>query len=74
MVKLKDKGKVLYSGMFNEEGGVVDDFIVYYFDEINYCLVVNLVMCEKDMNWLMSKVEGFDVIIIECFEFVMIVV
>jgi aminomethyltransferase len=72
--KLQDKGKALYSGMLNESGGVVDDLIVYYFDASNYRLVVNSATREKDMDWLMSKTEGFDVRVIERPEFAMIAV
>ena len=71
--KTKDKGKAPYSGMLNEEGGVVDDLIVYHFDELTIA-VVNSAMREKDMNWLMSKAEGFDVTITERPEFAMIAV
>ncbi|WP_018983189.1 glycine cleavage system aminomethyltransferase GcvT [Salinimonas chungwhensis] len=74
VAKLKDKGKALYSGMLNEEGGVVDDLIVYHFDETNYRLVVNSATREKDMNWLLSKAEGFEVTITERSEFAMIAV
>ena len=72
--KLQDKGKALYSGMLNETGGVVDDLIVYYFDASNYRLVVNSATREKDMNWLQSKAEGFDIKVIERPEFSMIAV
>lgn len=74
VAKLKSDGKALYSGMLNEEGGVVDDLIVYYFDETNYRLVVNSATREKDMNWLNSNAEGFDVSITERPEFAMIAV
>ncbi|WP_137166194.1 glycine cleavage system aminomethyltransferase GcvT [Salinimonas lutimaris] len=74
VAKLKDKGKALYSGMLNEEGGVVDDLIVYHFDETNYRLVVNSATREKDMNWLLAKADGFDVTITERPEFAMIAV
>ena len=74
VAKLKDKGKALYSGMLNEEGGVVDDLIVYHFDDTNYRLVVNSATREKDMNWLLAKAEGFDVTITERSEFAMIAV
>lgn len=74
VAKLQIKGKALYSGMLNEEGGVVDDLIVYYFDETNYRLVVNSATREKDMNWLNSNAEGFDVSITERPEFAMIAV
>lgn len=74
VAKLQDKGKALYSGMLNHEGGVVDDLIVYHFDKTNYRLVVNSATREKDMNWLNSNAEGFDVTITERPEFAMIAV
>ncbi|WP_438863898.1 glycine cleavage system aminomethyltransferase GcvT [Neptunicella sp.] len=74
VAKLQDKGKALYSGMLNEQGGVVDDLIVYHFDATNYRLVVNSATREKDMNWLLDKAEGFDVTITERPEFAMIAV
>ena len=74
VIKLKDKGKALYSGMLNEEGGVVDDLIVYHFDSADYRLVVNSATREKDMNWLISKAEGFDITITEQSDFAMIAV
>ena len=72
--KLKDKGKALYSGMLNDDGGVVDDLIVYYFDATNYRMVVNSATREKDMNWLLKQTEGFDVTVTERPEFAMIAV
>lgn len=74
VAKLSQVGKALYSGMLNESGGVVDDLIVYHFDATNYRLVVNSATREKDMNWLNSKAEGFDVAITERPEFAMIAV
>lgn len=74
VAKLTVKGKALYSGMLNEEGGVVDDLIVYYFDETDYRLVVNSATREKDLNWLNRNAQGFDVQITECPQFAMIAV
>lgn len=74
VAKLSQVGKALYSGMLNEQGGVVDDLIVYHFDATNYRLVVNSATREKDMNWLNSQAEGFDVTITERPEFAMIAV
>ncbi|WP_026377367.1 glycine cleavage system aminomethyltransferase GcvT [Aestuariibacter salexigens] len=74
VAKLKEKGKALYSGMLNEQGGVVDDLIVYFFDETNYRLVVNSATREKDINWLNTQAEGFEVTITERPEFAMIAV
>jgi aminomethyltransferase len=47
------KGKAQYSAMTNDDGGIVDDLIVYCLD-VNkaYMLVVNAANIEKDWNWI----------------------
>lgn len=72
--KLQVKGKALYSGMINETGGVVDDLIVYFFDETNYRLVVNSATKQKDLDWLNQHASNFDVSITERDEFAIIAV
>lgn len=62
--KLTEAGRALYSAMLNENGGVVDDLIVYRMNA-GYRLVVNCGTREKDLRWMQSKSEGFDVSIIE---------
>jgi len=74
VAKLTEKGKALYSGMMNEEGGVVDDLIVYHFDATNYRVVVNSATKEKDINWLNKVAQGFDVSVTEQTAFTMIAV
>ncbi|GAB3018506.1 glycine cleavage system aminomethyltransferase GcvT [Bowmanella dokdonensis] len=74
VAKLKDKGKALYSGLLNEQGGVVDDLIVYYFADDDYRLVVNSATREKDMNWLNKVADGFNVTITEQPDLAMIAV
>ena len=49
--KLTD-GKVQYSCLPNEDGGIVDDLLVYRIDEKTYMLVVNASNMEKDWNWI----------------------
>lgn len=49
--KLTD-GKVQYSCLPNEQGGIVDDLLVYRFRENEYLLVVNASTIEKDWNWI----------------------
>lgn len=51
--KLTD-GKVQYSCMPNDKGGIVDDLLVYRISEKEYMLVVNASNIEKDWNWLSS--------------------
>ncbi len=45
-------GKVQYSCLPNENGGIVDDLLVYRIDEKSYMLVVNASNIEKDWNWI----------------------
>ncbi len=52
--KLTD-GKVQYSCLPNENGGIVDDLLVYRIDESSFMLVVNASNIEKDWNWIQSK-------------------
>jgi aminomethyltransferase len=49
--KLYD-GKVQYSCLPNENGGIVDDLLVYRIDEKTYLLVVNASNIEKDWEWI----------------------
>jgi len=49
--KLTD-GKVQYSCLPNDAGGIVDDLLVYRIDEKTYMLVVNASNIEKDWTWI----------------------
>lgn len=48
-------GKAQYSCLPNENGGIVDDLIVYKMKEDQYLLVVNASNIEKDWNWISTK-------------------
>lgn len=48
-------GKAQYSCLPNDEGGIVDDLIIYRVKDETYLLVVNASNIEKDWNWLSSK-------------------
>ncbi len=56
-------GKVIYGMMLNEKGGVVDDLLVYKRSANNYFLVINASNIDKDVEWIMSHVDSFDVIV-----------
>ncbi len=45
-------GKAQYSCLPNNDGGIVDDLIVYRIDEKTYMLVVNASNIDKDWNWI----------------------
>lgn len=52
-------GKVQYSCLPNEQGGIVDDLLVYRFGAQKYMLVVNASNIEKDFKWI-SERNTFD--------------
>ncbi|MDD3921894.1 MAG: glycine cleavage system aminomethyltransferase GcvT [Eubacteriales bacterium] len=47
-------GRVRYSPMLNERGGVVDDVLVYRFSEENYLMVVNAANRHKDVSHILA--------------------
>ncbi|MEZ4803119.1 MAG: glycine cleavage system aminomethyltransferase GcvT [Gelidibacter sp.] len=48
-------GKAQYSCLPNDDGGIVDDLIIYRVKEETYLLVVNASNIEKDWKWISSK-------------------
>lgn len=48
-------GKAQYSCLPNNNGGIVDDLIVYCLDEKSYMLVVNAGNIDKDWQWINNQ-------------------
>lgn len=61
VAKLKQPGKALYTCMLNEQGGIIDDLIVYKLAENRYRLVVNAGTRDKDLAWLNKQCQAFSV-------------
>lgn len=74
VAKLKTEGKAQYTSMLNEQGGVIDDLIVYHFSETSYRLVVNSATRERDLGWIEKVAADFDVTINERDDMAMIAV
>jgi len=72
--RLKDSGKALYSCMLNEDGGVIDDLIVYFLRDDYFRMVVNAGTRDKDLAWLNQQAAAFDVTVSERPELAMIAV
>ena len=72
--KLKTAGKALYSCMLNEQGGVIDDLIVYFMDEEFFRVVVNASTRDKDLDWMARHASAFGVTLQERRDFAMIAV
>lgn len=54
-------GKIQYSCLPNDQGGIVDDLLVYKIADDDYYLVVNASNMEKDWNWLNKQIGKFNV-------------
>jgi aminomethyltransferase len=59
--RLTAPGKALYSCMLNEQGGVLDDLIVYFLSESAFRAVVNAGTRDKDLAWIRRHAAGFGV-------------
>jgi aminomethyltransferase len=53
--KLRLPGKALYSCLLREDGGVLDDLIVYFLAADTFRLVVNAGTAAKDIAWLQEQ-------------------
>ncbi len=51
------KGQAQYTCFPNGKGGIVDDFLVYCFDEEKYLMVVNASNIQKDWDWMNRQNE-----------------
>ncbi len=74
VARLTQPGKALYSCMLNNDGGVIDDLIVYQMNAGWYRMVVNAATRNKDLAWLAKQAAAFDVEIIERVDHAMIAV
>lgn len=50
-----------YSVMCNENGGIIDDFVVYRLGDEKFLVVLNASNREKDYNWLVENAKGFNI-------------
>ena len=54
-------GQIFYGMMCYENGGTVDDLLVYKVNDEEYFLVINASNIEKDVDWIKKNAEGFNV-------------
>ena len=52
--------KAQYNCLINENGGIIDDLIIYRTNDKDYMLVVNAANIEKDWNWLNQQIKKFN--------------
>ena len=58
--KISD-GQILYGMMCYEDGGTVDDLLVYKMAENDFFLVINAANIDKDWQWMQDNAKGFDI-------------
>ena len=54
-----DYDQALYTAMLNEEGGILDDLIVYKLTDDFYRCVMNSATKEKDLAWVEKQAQNF---------------
>ena len=54
-------GQIYYGMMCYENGGTVDDLLVYKMGEQDYFLVINAANIDKDWAWMQQQAKGFDI-------------
>ncbi|MFZ5638455.1 MAG: glycine cleavage system aminomethyltransferase GcvT [Pseudomonadota bacterium] len=72
--KLQKPGRALYTCMLGENGGVIDDLIVYFLAEDFFRLIVNAATRDKDLAWIAARAAEFSVEVTERPELAMIAV
>lgn len=53
--KLQTAGRALYTCMLNDDGGVLDDLIIYFLREDWFRVVVNAATRDKDLAWMREQ-------------------
>ena len=56
-------GKILYGMMCYDDGGVVDDLLVYKKADDRFLLVINAANIDKDIQWIEKLAQGYEVTI-----------
>lgn len=56
-----DAGQILYGMMLYDNGGTVDDLLVYKMAENDFLLVINAANIDKDWEWMQKQSEGFNI-------------
>jgi len=59
--RLREAGKALYTCMLNEQGGILDDLIVYYMEPHWFRLVLNAATHDKVLAWIERHARAFSV-------------
>ena len=56
-----ENGKILYGMMCYENGGTVDDLLVYKMADNDFFIVINAANIDKDWAWMQEHAKGYDI-------------
>ena len=56
-----EPGQILYGMMCYDNGGTVDDLLVYKMAVNDFFLVINAANIDKDWQWMLDNAKGFDI-------------
>lgn len=59
-------GKIFYGMMCYENGGTVDDLLVYKMGTDDFFLVINAANIDKDVEWMTSHIKGYKLNFCHC--------
>ena len=62
-------GQIYYGMMCYENGGTVDDLLVYKMGENDFFLVINAANIDKDWAWIQQQAKGFDIELNHCSDY-----
>lgn len=60
-VSVLEDNQIIYTLMCYENGGIVDDLLVYKFTDTHFYIVANASNIDKDFQWMCDNTHGFDV-------------
>ena len=56
--------KAIYCQLTNNNGGIIDDLIIYKLEKDKYLIIANASRIDEDLNWMVRNKIGFDVEIV----------
>src|SRR5699024_2127336 len=59
-ISILEDHKIIYSLMCYEDGGIVDDVVIYKYNDEKFLLVSNASNTQKDLEWIQEKSEKFE--------------
>ncbi len=67
-------GGALYSPLLSEDGGILDDLIIYRYNPAHYRIIVNAATRENDLAWINAEADSYSVDVVERPELAMVAV